>query len=50
MDIYHYVDYRQYLKDRFDRESASPSFSWRKFPREAGIANPGYLNDVYQLA
>jgi uncharacterized protein (TIGR02147 family) len=46
MDIYQYEDYRHYLKDRFDRESAAPSFSWRKFSRESGIANPGYLNDV----
>jgi uncharacterized protein (TIGR02147 family) len=46
IDIYQYEDYRHYLKDRFDRESSAPSFSWRKFSREAGIANPGYLNDV----
>jgi uncharacterized protein (TIGR02147 family) len=46
MDIYQHEDYRQYLKDRFDQESSSADFSWRKFAHEAGISNPGYLNDV----
>jgi uncharacterized protein (TIGR02147 family) len=46
MDLYQYEDYHHYLKDRFDEESSAPSFSWRKFSRESGISNPGYLNDV----
>lgn len=46
MDLYRYEDYRQYLRDRFRAASSSPSFSWRKFSRVSGIANPGYLNDV----
>jgi len=46
MDIYQYEDYRQYLHDRFKEKSSGSSFSWRKFSREAGIANPGYMNDV----
>jgi len=41
MDLYQYEDYRQYLKDRFEKESLAPSFSWRKFSHESGISNPG---------
>ena len=46
MDLYQYEDYRQYLKDRFEQENSSPSFSWRKFAHKAGFSNPGYINDV----
>jgi uncharacterized protein (TIGR02147 family) len=46
MDIYQYEDYRHFLRDRFNREKASTTFSWRKFASAAGFSNPGYVNDV----
>jgi uncharacterized protein (TIGR02147 family) len=46
MNLYHYEDYRHYLKDTIEREKHSPSFSWRKFADKAGFSNPGYINDV----
>jgi uncharacterized protein (TIGR02147 family) len=45
--IYRYDDYRGYLRDRFcARCLEDQSFSHRKFAREAGFSNPGFLNDV----
>jgi uncharacterized protein (TIGR02147 family) len=46
-DIYRYDDFRLFLRERFDaHKAADPSFSHRSFAAAAGIANPGYLNDV----
>lgn len=50
-DIYQYDDFRTFLKDSFEAKSraeieARGKYSQRQFAREAGFANPGYLNDV----
>lgn len=46
-NIYRYDDFRVFLKDSFQhRKDADPEYSYRKFAREAGISNPGYLLDV----
>ena len=47
IDIYQYDDYRLYLKDSYELKfSEDPSYSYRKFAKEAGFTNPGFLNDV----
>ncbi len=47
MDIYQYDDFRTFLSDSYARKKVQdPKYSHRKFAREAGFANPGYLNDV----
>jgi uncharacterized protein (TIGR02147 family) len=47
MDIYQYDDFRLFLKERYhEKMLETPGYSYRKFAREAGFANPGYLNDV----
>lgn len=46
-NVYRYDDFRQFLKDSFQtKKAANPGYSYRKFAREAGISNPGYLLDV----
>jgi uncharacterized protein (TIGR02147 family) len=46
-NVYRYDDFRLFLKDSFQRKKAAdPDYSYRKFAREAGISNPGYLLDV----
>lgn len=46
-NIYRYDDFRVFLKDSFQfKKDADPDYSYRKFAREAGISNPGYLLDV----
>ncbi len=51
-DIYQYDDFRAFLKECFEakvRESVAAGgkkYSQRQFARDAGFANPGYLNDV----
>ncbi len=46
-NVYQYDDFRAYLKAAFEGLKAEdPSWSHRKFAREAGITNPGYLLDV----
>ena len=46
-NIYRYDDFRGFLKDTFAfRKEKDPEYSYRKFAREAGISNPGYLLDV----
>jgi len=45
--IYQYLDYRAFIKDRFNwMQSRDPSFSQRKLARVAGFANPGFFNEV----
>jgi uncharacterized protein (TIGR02147 family) len=47
MNIYEYDDFRIYLKDRYeDRCRQDPDYSYRRFAADAGITNPGFLNDV----
>jgi uncharacterized protein (TIGR02147 family) len=47
MDIYQYDDFRLFLKERYHQKLLDvPKYSYRKFAKEAGFANPGYLNDV----
>ncbi|MDG5813795.1 TIGR02147 family protein [Chitinispirillales bacterium ANBcel5] len=47
MNIYGYDDYRVYLRDRYRQKTlADPTYSQRRFAREAGFSNPGFLNDV----
>jgi uncharacterized protein (TIGR02147 family) len=47
MDIYQYDDFRLFLKERYHQKMLEvPKYSYRKFAKEAGFANPGYLNDV----
>lgn len=46
-DIYQYDDFRAFLKDAFGhRKLSDAEYSYRRFAKEAGIANPGYLLDV----
>jgi uncharacterized protein (TIGR02147 family) len=48
-NIYQYVDYRAFLKDRFRwLQSQDATFSQRKLARTAGFANPGFFNEVIQ--
>ena len=47
MNIYKYDDYRLYLKERYEQKlSDDPSYSYRKFAKDARFTNPGFLNDV----
>lgn len=46
-DVYLYEDYRRFLKDRFEElQSRDATFSQRGLSRKAGIANPGFFNEV----
>lgn len=45
--IYHYTDYRRYLKDRYQEAKAkSPVFSFRYFSQHAGFSSPNFLKLV----
>jgi len=47
MNIYEYDDFRLYLKDRYETKcNEEPGYSYRKFAADAGLTNPGFLNDV----
>jgi uncharacterized protein (TIGR02147 family) len=46
-DITDYEDYRAYMRDRFaELQARTPLFSQRGLARKAGIANPGFFNEV----
>jgi uncharacterized protein (TIGR02147 family) len=46
-NVYRYDDFRLFLKDCFQfRKTEDPDYSYRRFAKEAGISNPGYLLDV----
>jgi uncharacterized protein (TIGR02147 family) len=46
-NIYRYDDFRVFLKEVFGyRKAQDEEYSYRKFAKDAGIANPGYLLDV----
>lgn len=45
--IYHYTDYRRYLKDRYQEAKAgNPAFSFRYFSQHAGFSSPNFLKLV----
>jgi uncharacterized protein (TIGR02147 family) len=45
--IFRYEEYRGFLRDRFaELQARNPSFSQRGLARKAGIANPGFFNEV----
>jgi len=47
LNIYHYDDFRIFLKDSFEaRKTSDHKYSYRKFAQEAELSNPGYLLDV----
>lgn len=47
MEVYHYEDYRQFLKDCFEeRRARDPDFTHRKLAEAGGISNPGFYNEV----
>ncbi len=46
-DVFRFDDYRAFLRDRFAQlQTLDPSFSQRGLARKAGIANPGFFNEV----
>jgi uncharacterized protein (TIGR02147 family) len=47
INIADYQDYRQYLRDMFERlKKEKPGFSYRSFNRKAGIASSGFMKLV----
>lgn len=46
-NVYRYDDFRVFLKEMFAWKKAQDGeYSYRRFAKEAGISNPGYLLDV----
>jgi uncharacterized protein (TIGR02147 family) len=46
--VFQYLDYRAFLKDYFAFTKAqSPTFSFRRFSKDAGFASPNFLKLVY---
>lgn len=46
-NIYHFSDYRDFLKDRYRQlKEADPVFSFRYFSKQAGFGSPNYLKLV----
>lgn len=46
-NVYRYDDFRAFLKDTFAwKKTEDGDYSYRRFAKEAGISNPGYLLDV----
>jgi uncharacterized protein (TIGR02147 family) len=47
--IYHYTDYRKFLKDRFaEIKNADRSFTYRYIASKAGFKSPGFFTQVLQ--
>jgi len=47
--IYHYTDYRKFLKDRFaEIKSTDRSFTYRYIASKAGFKSPGFFTQVLQ--
>jgi len=47
LDIYKYDDFRQFLGECYKKKKEeNPKYSYRKFAKQAGFTNPGYINDV----
>jgi uncharacterized protein (TIGR02147 family) len=47
-DLFHYTDYRQYLRDWVAAQRGKKGFSLRIFAARAGLGAPGYLGMVIQ--
>lgn len=48
-DVYAFDDFRAYLREAFAaKKKADSAYSYRKFAKDAGILNQGYLLDVVQ--
>lgn len=46
-DVFHYLDYRAFLRDRFEVEKArSTAFSYRYVARRVGVKTPGHLKRI----
>lgn len=46
-EIYHYLDYREFLKDfQQDAQERNPAFSARAFLKKAGIGSPSFFRQV----
>lgn len=45
-ELYEYRDYRQFLRDFYERAKAKRGFSYRAFSRLAGLSSPNYLKLV----
>ncbi|MBI4238030.1 MAG: TIGR02147 family protein [Deltaproteobacteria bacterium] len=46
IDIFHFLDYRHYLRERVSELKSEASFNVRMFAERAGISAPGYLKMV----
>lgn len=47
-NLFHYDDYRQYLKDWYEFKKAKEAYTYRKFSEEAGFRSPNQLQLVFQ--
>lgn len=45
-DIYHYLDFRSYLKDRIEQLKNEGKYSTRKFAKEVGFSSPTTLGHI----
>lgn len=46
-DVFHYLDYRAFLRDRFEVEKTrSAAFSYRYVARRVGVKTPGHLKRI----
>ena len=46
-NIYDYLDYREFLKDRVDHlKESNPKFSYRYFNKKAGLKSSGHLKQI----
>src|SRR5512139_3462130 len=46
-NVYRYDDFRVFLKEMFAwKKARDGEYSYRRFAKDAGISNPGYLLDV----
>jgi uncharacterized protein (TIGR02147 family) len=45
-EIYHYDEYRVFLKDLFESHKETDGLTYRSFAAKAGISNPGFIVDV----
>jgi uncharacterized protein (TIGR02147 family) len=47
--LFHYIDYRSYLKDYYrEKKASAKSFSYRYFSQKAGISSPVFLKLVME--
>lgn len=51
VEVYEYLDYREFLKDFYaSKKAKSQAFSYRAFSKRAGISSPNYLKLVIENA